>query len=106
MNVVLASNACHELYGDINEANHFYVDLPQEINFPENELIGVALKKITYTANIPRIIDEYISVYQRADKAVDIWSPFNLHWKAGEPLKSLVRLHTIQRRRNIPSSCR
>ncbi len=86
MNVVLASNACDKLYGNINEANHFYVDLPQEIKFPENESIGAALKEITYTSNIPTIIDEYISISKKADIVMKDWARMGLTWKAGQPL--------------------
>ena len=65
--IIVASNASKEIYGEINEANHFYNRLPIELTFPENERWGVALKEITYTTNISTLTNEYITVITSDD---------------------------------------
>ena len=65
--IIVASNASKEIYGEINEANHFYNRLPIELTFPENEQWGVALKEITYATNIPTLTNEYITVITSDD---------------------------------------
>ena len=65
--IIVASNASKEIYGEINEAIHFYSRLPIELTFPENERWGVALKEITYTTNIPTLTNKYITVITSDD---------------------------------------
>ena len=65
--IIVASNVSKEIYGQINEANHFYNRLPIEVTFPENERWGVALKEITYTTNIPTLTNEDITVITSDD---------------------------------------
>ena len=50
--IILASNACKEIYGDTNQPNHFYTTLDRSIKFEDN--YGVALREITYSASFPQ----------------------------------------------------
>ena len=99
-NLILASNASADIYGNINEANHFYNVLPQQIPATDYE---AALTEITYTANIPTIVDEYITVIipqspqQIASKDIAILEL---------DLKSIVRLEQIEKNwKNLVFEC-
>lgn len=61
--ILLASNASSDIYESINEANHFYNELPQTLDFEGKWT--VALKEITYSTNVPTIIDEHIIIKKK-----------------------------------------
>ena len=64
--ILLASNASSDIYGDINEANHFYNELPQTLDFEGKW--SVALKEITYSTNVPTVIDDYIVISKNNER--------------------------------------
>ena len=86
--IILASNACKELYGDVNRANHFYVNLPEVIQFPESEDWGVCLKEITFSSTIPTITTEFIQVKMHPELQLALTNFVTFTWKAGDLLES------------------
>jgi hypothetical protein len=58
--LLLVSNCNKEVYGDINKANHFYVDLPKEYNLSGNWSVG--LRELVYSNDISTIVNEKITI--------------------------------------------
>ena len=80
--ILLASNACKNIYGDTNKANHFYTALPNEIVLPDN--YGVALREITYSFDWPTVVDEFIELEGNTiENPVSVAAGVNLLFRKG-----------------------
>jgi hypothetical protein len=59
---VLSSNCNKDLYGEINTASHFFVDLAEPLVFPEESRWGLGLRELSYSSTIPTLTNESILI--------------------------------------------
>jgi hypothetical protein len=61
--LLLVSNCNKEIYGNVNKANHFFVDLPQEYHLSGNWSVG--LRELVYSNDISTIVNEILIIVSR-----------------------------------------